>query len=192
MRRTDVEDCAINDYVYGLPCWDQEDTSNFVSPDVALIEPSALFNVVDRIPDETRALELLAGGFLQVQEYRQNNGIVNYAVNVWGPVEVPVKYVFSNKLQERNGVQLPAEEQLELRNRQFTFTWRGRRQKLSAQGESIADNKSFRWKSWFDGKGKTALLKFSFSTKSNSITVESWALNDPDPKPGQQWSQYEK
>ena len=61
-------------------------------PDVGICVGSDLFQY-GRVPKETRTLEVLAGGFLQIQEYRQDATKVNYAVNVWGPLELPINYI---------------------------------------------------------------------------------------------------
>ena len=176
-----------------------------VSSDVAEVERSAF--VSDKQPAETRSLEILSGGFIQVQEYDAQDGKVNYGVNVWGPVQVPIEfdaYPLDPKAAKA-GTKQPTKPAVTTDpikevppNRQMTFTWRGRRTALYKTPEPVADNKVLRWHSWFDpvNKQKTSLLKFSFSEKgpTNAIVVESWAIYDKSAKskPNQQWIQYEK
>ena len=127
-----------------------------------------------------------------MQEYRLDDGKVNYAVNVWGPVQVPINFVKQATIDAQGGKQVTKEDRRKLENRQMTFTWRGRSQGLSRDPETTSDNMTFRWRSWTDPTKKhTALLKFSFSSKSNAILVESWLMADDDAKTDQQFAQYE-
>ena len=163
-------------------------------PDVGACEGSDLFQY-DRVPKETRALELLAGGFLQIQEYRQDATKVNYAVNVWGPVELPINYIKQERANEV-GKEFSEEYRKKLAetDRQMSFTWRGRREDLVLGGETYTDqaNINFRWRSWTDpSRKKIVLLKFSFSKSANAIVVDAWALDDNDKKTEQQFAQYE-
>ena len=133
---------------------------------------------------------------MQIQEYPQDATKVNYAVNVWGPVQVPIKYIKGQEVVAESGKQFKTEywKQSGDKYRQLTFTWRGRREGLAGQGETYTDdmNKTFRWKSWTDPlRKKIVLLKFSYSKSANAILVRSWSLDDNDPKAEQQFAQYE-
>ncbi len=165
------------------------------SNDVSEVEDSAFMG--DKAPKDARPMEPLSGGFIQVQEYSVGTDKVNYGVNVWGPVEVPMEWVpgKNDKINQdlKKVVSLPA--------RQMTFTWRGRRTGLCSKHEVATGSKTFRWHSWFDPsqKRQTSLLKFTFCEKDssianggNAIVVESWSFTDPDASPEQQWTQYEK
>lgn len=166
----------------------------FVSSDVALIERYWL--VADKKPDQARSLEILSGSFIQIQEYHVKEGEkVNYAVNVWGPVQVPMEYKPypadpKNKKETTTQVMKLAAPDLDRYvppDRQMTFTWRERTTKLCKTSEVLADNKILRWHSWFDPikKQKPSLLEFCFSEKepANAIVVESWPIFDQSAKP---------
>ena len=167
--------------------------------DVAAVEGTNFYQN-DRMREEARAVEILSGGFLQVSEYRDDKEKekMNYAVNAWGPIQVPTIYVSSKTLGEKKGKQRDLGDRM--LNRQMTFTLRGRTQRLKKDPEVPQDSKTFRWLSWFDpsGSGKTALLRFALSVKdndqsrTNAIVVESWSFTDQDKNLGQQWTQYEK
>ncbi|KAL8786295.1 MAG: hypothetical protein Q9213_002890 [Squamulea squamosa] len=86
-RRQDLEDCCISQYQWGDP----GQQGSRASPDVIAIENSN-FKSKDLTRPEGRPVELLAGGFIQVQEYGVDGGKVNYGVNVWGPVQTPINY----------------------------------------------------------------------------------------------------
>ena len=163
--------------------------------------------MADKNPDQARSLEILSGGFIQVQEYHIKEGEkVNYGVNVWGPVQVPIEfkpYPADPKGAKKATTQTakptaPDPDRFVPSDRQMTFTWRGRRTELCKTPEVLADSKVLRWHSWFDPvkKEKTSLLKFSFSEKdpANAIVVESWAMFDQSAKtkPNQQWTNYEQ
>ena len=170
-----------------------------VHADVAAVEGTNFYQN-DRLREEARAVEILSGGFLQVSEYRTNEdlGKMNYAVNAWGPVQVPIVYVSSKTLSEKEGKQRDFGERLQ--NRQMTFTFRGRTPKLKKDSETLADSKTFRWVSWFDpaGSGKTVLLRFYLSLKDigsqkkEAIMVDSWSFIDKDKNMDQQWTNFEK
>ena len=172
------------------------------------------FKTKDLLRSEARPVEILAGGFIQVQEYRVaridadkgevDTGRVNYGVNVWGPVQCPIKYKPLAENSDAFTKALETEKKLQgdynIGDRQMTFTFRGRRTDLSNNAETVRDNRTFRWHSWWDpaASGKTSLLKFSFcekdeqdQKKSNKILVESWCIVEKDPKTDQQWTQYE-
>ncbi|KAL8733469.1 MAG: hypothetical protein Q9166_002095 [cf. Caloplaca sp. 2 TL-2023] len=194
-RRKNEEDCCDSDYVWGSPGIDWNLRASW---DVRVIEQSNFYKL-DRFPKDARAVEILSGGFIQVQEYRADDGKVNYGVNVWGPVQTPVNYTTNKELAARGGLAKSEADKKAPTNRQFTFTFRGRTDVLSGSPESVANNKTFRWHSWCDrATGKTSLLKFSWcandadASKANSILVESWSFTDPDPKRDQQWTHYEK
>ena len=158
------------------------------SSDVKWIEES-YFNQT-RWPAEARACEALSGGFIQVQEYAVDLDKVNYAVNVWGPVQVPTKFVSQKTQKALEAAGKPWQNN----DRQMTFTFRGRKDSLTDDMETTTDNKTLRWHSWYNGKGKTSLIKFSFNTKdpqNPAIYLESWKIQDPDPNVKQQWIQYE-
>ena len=150
--------------------------------------------------EEARAVEILSGGFIQVSEYRSDGDPtkMNYAVNAWGPVQVPIVYVSSKTLKEKEGKQRDFGDRLQ--NRQMTFTFRGRTPKLKADPETPGNSKTFRWLSWFDpsGSGKTVLLRFYLSLKDTgaqkkeAIMVDSWSFIDQDKKLNQQWTNFEK
>ena len=173
------------------------DGSLLASSDAAYISKCAL-RKHDLTPSSVRAVEIYSGGFVQPQEYRKKNGTVNYAINVWGPVEVPIRFISEQTLKERKGSGWSKDE-LEKTARQYTFTFRGRRTELNKNPEAADSTKNYRWLSWADvGKtGKTSLLKISHSykdadaAKQNAIVVEGWALNDPFPKTPYQYTKYE-
>ena len=181
---------------------------------MAAIENSKFYDA-DLAPDGAKAIEVLSGGFIQVQEYAVDNKTkVNYAVNVWGPVQCPFNYISKLQVAENQGKQFTQEQRDTLgdKNRQMTFTFRGRQDVLSQTPDLVKENKIFRWHSWYDAEGsgkKTSLLKFSWSPKAQTssaisaeispqqghigdIVVESWAMEDPDGKVEQQFTKYEK
>ncbi|KAG8525647.1 uncharacterized protein KY384_000407 [Bacidia gigantensis] len=230
-RRQDLEDCCGSQYQWGDP----GQQGIYASQDVLDVENSK-FKKDDLTRPEGRPVEILAGGFIQVQEYGIDGGKVNYGVNVWGPIQTPINYrplsfdptykpvadvtkpaaadgtkaalapadptvnTFAKQKEKQAAVQQEAGNKYYTDNRQMTFTFRGRRTDLSQDPETIKDNKTLRWHSWWDpaGSGKTSLLKFSFSenspdaSKSNAILVESWSFTDSDKKTDQQWTQWEK
>ena len=113
---------------------------------------------------------------------------MNYAVNVWGPVQVPKKFVTALEQQRLTNLGKPWQND----DRQMTFTFRGRKTALNDNPETASASKNLRWCSWYDGKSKTSLAKFSFSANDSALYVESWALVDPDSKVDRQWTNYEK
>lgn len=127
----------------------------------------------------------------------------NYAVNVWGPIQVPTKFdPYPKEMMIKQPTKAATTAEVSDRgkyvppNRQMTFNWRGRREKLCAQDETLAENKLLRWHSWWDpvNKEKTSLLKFSFS-QGRGMVVDSWAMKDEPAKwtkPDQQWTNYEE
>ena len=168
-----------------------------VSYDVSAIERS-YFVEQDLLPKATKPVEILSGGFIQIQEYINSKRQVNYAANVWGPVQTPIKFLHEDEIKKRQG-RAWTDQELNDGARQMTFTFRGRRTALSSTPEIATDTKNYRWLSWADPgqSGKTSLLKFTHSikdsdaSKQNAITVEAWKMIDPDPKSNQQWTQYE-
>lgn len=73
------------------------------------------------VPSTMKDVQLLSGGFIQIQEYCEENqdGRANYAIDVWGPVSVNVQ-LFSVEKK---------------RSTQKTFTLIKRVPKLAPQGE---------------------------------------------------------
>ena len=116
---------------------------------------------------------------------------MNYAVNVWGPVEVPIRFLTESFIQSRKG-KTWTDDDLAKGARQLTFTLRGRKTVLNNKPEAAAATKTYRWLSWAElsTSGKTSLLKFTHS-QQKAIVVEAWSMIDPFPKTPTQFTKYE-